>query len=99
MNVSDKTGLPPLLIKCSHGERPSAVVCGHMLNAEEKVVGFVENSSDPTDLQAWCEACEQLFLEEGGKTARFLEFNQMSLVCDCCYANLKARHFRSEGAL
>lgn len=92
MRVSDKSGRPPLLIKCVHGERPSAVVCGHMLNARDEVVGFVENSSDPTDLQAWCEACEHFFLSEGGKTPTFMEYNQMSLVCDLCYQNLKARH-------
>ena len=96
MSVSDKTGLPPLLIKCSHGERPSAVVCGHMLNARDEVVGFVENSSDPTDLQAWCESCEQLFLSEGDKTPKFVEYNQMALVCDLCYQDLKARHAAPE---
>jgi hypothetical protein len=92
MSVSDKTGLPSLLIKCSHGERPSAVVCGHMLKARDEVVGFVENSSDPTDLQAWCGSCERFFLSEGDKTPKFVEFNQMALVCDLCYQNLKARH-------
>lgn len=92
MSVSDKTGLPPLLIKCAHGERPSAVVCGHMLDARDGVVGFVENSSDPADLQAWCASCEQLFLSEGGKTSRFVEFNRMALVCDLCYQELKDRH-------
>lgn len=96
MGVSDRTGLPPLLIKCTHGERPSAVVCGHLLNARDEVVGFVENSSDPTDLQAWCDSCEQFFLGEGDKTAKFVEYNQMALVCDLCYQNLKARHIRAE---
>jgi hypothetical protein len=98
MNVSDKTGLPPLLIKCSHGERPSAVVCGHMLGSQEGVVGFVENSSDPSDLQAWCESCEQFFLSEGDKTPKFVEYTQMTVVCDLCYGNLKARHCRPEGS-
>jgi hypothetical protein len=63
-----------------------------MLSSKDEVVGFVENSSDPTDLQAWCATCEQVFLTEGDKTPRFLEFNQMALVCDVCYANLKDRH-------
>jgi hypothetical protein len=92
MTVSDKSGLDPLLISCCHGQRPSAVICGHMLVQSDQMVGFVENSSDPTDLQAWCEACEQLFLNEGGKTPSFMEFNQMTLVCDICYSNLKDRH-------
>jgi hypothetical protein len=73
-------------------ERPSAVVCGHMLNSKSQGVGFVENSSDPADLQAWCTACEQVFLAEGDKTPGFLEFNQTALVCDLCYSNPKDRH-------
>jgi hypothetical protein len=92
MTVSDNTGVPSLMISCSHGSRPSAVVCGHMLSAKDEVVGFVENSSDPTDLQAWCSSCEQVFLAEGDKTPKFVEFTQMCLVCDVCYANLKGRH-------
>jgi len=92
MSVSDKFGLEPLLISCCHGQRPSAVVCGHMLKTTDHVVGFVENSSDPTDLQAWCDACEKRFLSEGDKTPAFLEFNQMAVVCDICYSNLKDRH-------
>jgi hypothetical protein len=92
VDLSDRTGAAPLMISCAHGERPSAVVCGHMLSSKSQVVGFVENSSDPADLQAWCAACEQVFLAEGDKTPRFLEFNQMALVCDLCYSNLKDRH-------
>jgi hypothetical protein len=70
---------------------PSAVVCGHMHSARDEVVGFVENCSDPTDLQAWCESCENVFLAEGDKTPKFLEYN-LALECDVCYANLKDRH-------
>ena len=98
MTASEETGLPPLLIKCKHGERPSAVVCGHMLSARDEVLGFVENSSDPADLQAWCGSFEQVFLSEGDKTPKFVEFNQMALVCDLCYQDLKARHAAPEGS-
>jgi hypothetical protein len=87
-----KTGSASLMIRCAHGERPSAVVCGHMVGARDEVLGFVENCSDPTDLQAWCDSCERVYLAEGDKTAKFLEFNQMVLVCDICYADLKTRH-------
>ena len=97
MSVSDETGAAPLMISCAHGQRPSAVVCGHMLQANDEIVGFVENSSDPADLQAWCDACERMFLSEGDKTAAFRSFNQMALVCDICYANFKRRHSTFEG--
>jgi len=63
-----------------------------MIQANDQVVGFVENSSDPNDLQAWCDACERMFLSEGDKTPSFREFNQMALVCDICYATFKVRH-------
>lgn len=88
----------PLFIDCgTHARRATAVVCGHMLAAEDHAVGFVENSSDPDDLQAWCDACEQLFLREGEMTDAFKKFHQMTVVCDECYAALRARHSQLEG--
>jgi hypothetical protein len=63
-----------------------------MIQTKDKAVGFVENVSDPDDLQAWCSACERMYLEEGDKTERFREFNDFALVCDRCYASLKERH-------
>jgi hypothetical protein len=82
-----------LMISCSHGSRPSAVVCRHLLREQERVLGFVENSDDPADLQAWCGDCEKLFLDEGGQmTTRFREFNDFALVCDLCYVNIKTKH-------
>jgi hypothetical protein len=66
-----------------------------MIEAKDRVVGFVENSSDPNDLQAWCGACERYFLAEGDKTSAFRAFNQMALVCDVCYAEFKERHSTS----
>lgn len=82
-----------MMIGCGeHGERISAVVCGHMLRGEPAPAGFVENSSDPSDLQAWCSACEALFVREGEMTDVFREFNRMAIVCTACYAEAKERH-------
>jgi len=67
-----------------------------MVRAKDKVVGFVENSADPGDLQAWCDDCEAMFLEEDDKTPRFEEFNDRVIVCDFCYAEMKARHSQAE---
>lgn len=84
---------PPPGIDCDiHGRSIAAVVCCHMLQASDRVVGFVENSADPDDLQAWCDACETVFLQEGGLTDPFRRFNDMKIVCSECYAVLKARH-------
>lgn len=75
-----------------HGERVSAVICQHLLHAYPAPVGFVENSSDPNDLQAWCHPCEDMFQLEGDMTDAFREFNGMAIVCVVCYAEAKARH-------
>ena len=85
----------PLLINCrTHGnDLVSAVVCGHMINSSQ-VVGFVENSDDPNNFQAWCEDCEEAFLREGDKTEAFLAFNRMTLVCFSCYQELRSTHSR-----
>jgi len=85
-------------VKCgTHGDRTPAVVCRHHLESRDEVVGFVENSADPDDLQAWCDACEQVFLAEDGLTETFRRFNDFRVVCDFCYASLRDRHTHLEG--
>jgi hypothetical protein len=82
----------PLYVDCGpHGRRVAAVVCRHMIESSEPA-GFIENSSDPNDLQAWCGRCEELFLAEGDKTEAFEAFNGMAIVCCVCYSELKAKH-------
>jgi hypothetical protein len=63
-----------------------------MVGADLGPVGFVENSDDPKDLQAWCHACEAKWQEEGDMTEAFREFNGMILICVSCYAEAKSRH-------
>ena len=84
----------PLIAFCNHGNRPAAVVCRHLLTADDRVVGFVENSSDPADLQAWCDACESAFIREGYSTLEFAKFADIVIVCDLCYWEIKARNSR-----
>jgi hypothetical protein len=82
----------PLYVDCGpHGKRVAAVVCGHMIGARD-AVGFIENSSDPNDLQAWCDRCEEMFLAEGDKTGAFNAFNDRAIVCCVCYGVLKTKH-------
>ena len=83
-----------LMIECGTHQRRarSAVVCCHLIGETGEVLGFVENSDDPDDLQAWCGRCEDLFLEEDDMTGRFREFNDARLVCEFCYADIKQRH-------
>jgi hypothetical protein len=88
----------PMMISCgSHGERVAAVVCRHQLEVRDRVVGFVENSDDPNDLQAWCQDCEEFFLREGTKSEAFLRFNGFKVVCVDCYAHMKASHSPEHG--
>jgi hypothetical protein len=83
----------PLLVDCGpHGKRVAAVVCHHLIGEDTTSAGFVENSDDPNDLQAWCHACEEAFQREGGMTDAFREFNGMAVVCVKCYAEAKMRH-------
>jgi hypothetical protein len=93
--VSSGAGAPAMMISCTkHGERTSAIVCRHHVDVVDRAVGFVENSADPDDLQAWCDDCESLFLSEGDKTDEFIRFNNFALVCVDCYIRLRALHFR-----
>ena len=87
------TDTEPLMVNCGpHGFRVAAVVCCHMIGADLLPSGFVENSSDPNDLQAWCYACEDKFEQEGGLTKAFRAFADVSVVCVDCYTEAKARH-------
>lgn len=86
----------PLLIHCeAHGHQVSAVVCKHLLASAPAPAGFIENSRDPQDLQAWCHQCEEKFEQEGDMTDAFRAFNGMALVCVVCYGEAKARHIPS----
>jgi hypothetical protein len=81
-----------LYVECGpHGRRVAAVVCCHIIESSDPV-GFVENSGDPLDLQAWCERCEKMFVAEGDKTEAFEAFNDRAIVCCVFYAALKATH-------
>jgi hypothetical protein len=44
------------------------------------------------DLQAWCEACEEVRAEEGEWNERSEPFAKIRLVCDQCYFDIKKRN-------
>ncbi len=87
-----KKNRSPTIACGTHGKRIPAVVCGHHSSATRRVLGFVENSSEPEDLQAWCGDCEDMFVREGDMTKAFRKFNDMTVVCDLCYARIRERH-------
>jgi hypothetical protein len=87
-----------MLIICEgHGEQTAAIVCRHHMQVDDHAVGFIENSDDPDDLQAWCDDCERMFLQEGDKTNDFRVFNDFAVVCSNCYVDLRTRHHREPG--
>ncbi|MEM8485452.1 MAG: hypothetical protein AAF564_07865 [Bacteroidota bacterium] len=82
-----------LEIDCAkHGKRPVTVICRHLLEGKDGPLGFIETSTVPRDLQAWCNACEALFELEGSLTDAFKAFHDMALVCESCYIEIKLRH-------
>lgn len=76
----------------THGKVFTATVCCHLVKNNGAPLGFVENSSEPRDLQAWCYACEHMFLLEEDMTDRFRKFCDFSVVCEQCYASIKDQH-------
>jgi hypothetical protein len=86
----------PLFIDCSsHQRQRAAVLCQHLASPTAASLGFVENSTDPDDLQAWCSACEALFSAEGGMTPAFQEHHGMCVVCVHCYESARRANARS----
>ena len=84
---------PSLFIDCpTHGENIGAVVCRHLIKNNGYPLGFIENCSDPDNLQGWCFACEYVYLQEQDKTQKFIDFNDMAIVCTDCYTAIKAKH-------
>lgn len=82
-----------LQIDCNyHGKGIASIVCCHHLSSVDPV-GFIENNSDPDDLQGWCYACEYLFQEEGEITKKFQQFNNAKMVCEKCYKQYKDTHW------
>ena len=76
----------------THGKRISAIVCCHLISKTDRCLGFVENNSDPEDLQAWCADCENFFQVEQELSEAFKEFCDIRVVCDFCYAAIKTKH-------
>ncbi len=82
-----------LKIACKrHGSNSCAIVCRHLIDGRNQVLGFIENSSDPGDYQGWCNDCEKLYLEEQDLTDKFRAFNDMGVVCEKCYFEIREKH-------
>ena len=82
-----------LYVDCDkHGRGVAAVVCRHLCRSRAAPLGFIENSDEPGDYQAWCNACEAMFEKEGEMTEAFVRFNDFALVCESCYDEIRQHH-------
>jgi hypothetical protein len=76
-------------VECNaHGIGPVAFVCQHVLKGSK--LGFHEAvESDPSiepddDYWAWCDDCEQVYLQQGEWNDVMKDTTQMKVVCDQC---------------
>ena len=84
-------------IECSiHGPQESTFVCQHLVRSltTRERVGFFSAGSPRGD--AWCSACEDVRLREGGETGDWNErseaFAGIKLLCGSCYDEAKRLH-------
>ncbi len=79
---------------CAHGERYPAYVCRH-LNLHTPVGFYEPFDSDPTktyaneELNAWCDACDEVLWEVGEWNEESEAFALIKLVCDKCFFKMK----------
>lgn len=84
-------------VQCtSHGKQQAAFVCAHLAASLSTGVpiGFFHSGSVATRGDAWCAACEEVRLREGGETGHWNAaseaFAQITLVCGACYDRIAA---------
>jgi len=79
---------------CDHGLRNRAFVCQHLITSE--FPGFWESfDSDSTkkyvdgELNAWCDECDKILLEQGEWNDMSEAFAKIKLICDACFFEMK----------
>jgi hypothetical protein len=83
-------------VQCgTHGEVLPAYVCCHLVPCGPAPLGFHEPDPDPDepdDLQAWCDACDEVLEQHGEWNDESEAFAKIRLVCEFCFAALRERH-------
>lgn len=76
-------------VNCAkHGEQDRCFVCQHLVTSlDDLQVRGINWLRDPEgDVNAWCDACEERIVAEGGEwTETTNEFAQIKLICGGCY--------------
>lgn len=84
------------LIDCDcHGLKRHAFVCQHLNKKIKK--GFNEafetweemELHEDDDLQAWCDACEEIRVEHDGWNEESEKYSKIKLICEGCYFEMK----------
>ena len=81
----------------AHGLSEQTFVCQHLVTGEE-LGFFAANDGSSKRPDAWCGACEQVRIREGGGWNETSElFAGITLICGKCYDDAKARNARADG--
>ncbi len=87
-------------IECDrHGPSSATFVCQHV--ARGVGLGFFTSVEDPSDPRpdAWCTACEEMVNAAGGCWDERTEaIAQITLLCEGCYDEVRARNVSGEDA-
>lgn len=89
------------IVQCgTHGNVGSAFVCSHLLT-QGPPLGFHEADFDPEDPepQAWCDTCEKAVQSAGDWTDDLVAWADIRLVCEFCFADLRAHHRKDASRL
>jgi hypothetical protein len=76
------------LVSCgTHGPRPAAFVCRHVLESlrTRSRVGFHTPDDADDDNQGWCNACERVRAREGEWNDRSEAYADIRLICIDCF--------------
>jgi hypothetical protein len=81
-----------------HGERAATFVCRHLPAGEHRGFHWGIDAEYPDRLwpDAWCDACESMRNREGGWNDRSEAFAAVTLVCDRCYEEARARNWQQD---
>ena len=81
------------LVSCgTHGPRPAAFVCRHVLESlrTRSRVGFHTPNDADDDDQGWCDACERVRAREGEWNDRSEAYADIRLICIDCFQQARA---------
>ena len=81
------------LVSCgTHGPRPAAFVCRHVLESlrTRSRGGFHTPNYADDDDQGWCDACERVRAREGEWNDRSEAYADIRLICIDCFQQARA---------